>query len=107
MQDQTLPNGNCVAAINEKYADVLTWAGSGSFETAKPTNGVKVGTDTVITLKIVGEVTLVAGYELPAADYSIAYSGGKATITFSATTGRYGDYIGSIVIDTTKTPANT
>ena len=107
LTDTTIPNGNCLTAVNEMYSDVLTWTGAASFETAKPTNGVKIAAGTVIKINIVGEVKLVAGYELPASDYTITYKDGKATITFTAATGTYGTYIGSIVIDTTKTPANT
>lgn len=107
LKDSTLPNGNCVAAINEKYGDKISWGGVGTFETAKPENGVKVGLDTVITVNVVGEVSLVAGYQLPVSDYVITYSDGKATIKFIATSGTYGDYIGEIVIDTSKTPEAT
>ena len=107
LKDSTLPNGNCVSVINEKYASVLSWAGAGSFEVAKPENGVKIGTDTVITINIVGEVKLLAGHTLPATDYVISYKDGKATIKFVAATGPYGTYLGGIVIDTTKTPADT
>lgn len=105
-KDDTLPNGNCVAAINEKYGNILTWTGTGSFELAKPQNGIKIGTDTVITLKVAGEVSLVAGYELPASDYEISYKDGKATIKFIAATGQYGTFIGGIIIDTTTIPAD-
>lgn len=107
LKDETLPNGNCLAAINEKHAETLSWEGTAVFETAKPENGVKVGLDTVITVNVVGEVSLIAGYQLPASDYIITYSEGKATIRFTSITGTYGDYIGSIVIDTSKTPEDT
>lgn len=107
LKDDTLPNGNCVEQINEKYADVLTWEGTGSFELTKPGNGIKIGTNTVITLKVAGEVSLLAGYELPASDYVITYSEGKATIKFVAATGTYGTYLGGIVIDKDKVPADT
>ena len=63
--------------------------------------------DTVISVNVVGEVSLIAGYQLPASDYVITYSAGKATIRFTSITGTYGDYIGSIVIDTSKTPEDT
>lgn len=107
LKDEALPNGNCLAAINEKHAETLSWSGTAVFEAAKPANGVKVGLDTVITVNIVGEVSLVAGYQLPTSDYIIIYSEGKATIRFTSITGTYGDYIGSIVIDTSKTPEDT
>ncbi|MGN1104004.1 MAG: pectinesterase family protein [Candidatus Coproplasma sp.] len=107
LKDETLTNGSCITDINTKYGEILTWTGAATFETAKPTNGVKVGTDTVITLNIVGEVTVAPGYELSAADYIITYKDGKATIKMLAITGTYGDFIGSIVIDTTKTPEDT
>ena len=107
LKDETLPNGDCLAAINEKHAETLSWEGTAVFETAKPENGVKVGLDTVITVNVVGEVSLIAGYQLPVSDYVITYSAGKATIRFTSITGTYGDYIGSIVIDTSKTPEDT
>ncbi|MDE7084190.1 MAG: InlB B-repeat-containing protein, partial [Clostridia bacterium] len=107
LKDDTLPNGNCVAAINEKYADNLTWTGTGVFEAVKPENGIKIGTDTVITINVVGEVSLLAGYELPVSDYVITYKDGKATIKFVAATGQYGSFVGGIVIDTSKTPEDT
>lgn len=44
---------------------------------------------------------------MPVSDYVITYSDGKATIKFIATSGTYGDYIGEIVIDTSKTPEAT
>ncbi|MGN0805561.1 MAG: pectinesterase family protein [Candidatus Coproplasma sp.] len=106
-KDETLPNGNCVTAINEKYSDILTWTGYGNFETAKPTNGVKVGLDTVVTFNIVGEVTVKAGYYLSSSDYKITYKNGMATVTIVAISGQYGDFIGSFVIDTSVSPAHT
>lgn len=107
LKDESLPNGDCVATINEKHSQHITWSGTGIFEAAKPVNGVKVGTDTVITVNVVGEVSLIKGYELPTSDYVITYKDGKATIKFIATTGTYGTYLGDIVIDTSKTPADT
>ncbi|MDE6504968.1 MAG: InlB B-repeat-containing protein [Clostridia bacterium] len=107
LQDAALPNGSCVEAINQKYSEYITWTGTGVFEAAKPQNGVKIGTDTVITVNVVGEVSLVAGYELPVSDYVISYNEGKATIKVISTTGTYGSYIGSIIIDTSKTPEDT
>lgn len=108
LKDSGFPNKDCVAAINAKYGEEITWTGTGTFETAKPENGVKIGGDTVITVNVVGEVALIAGYELPQTDYTITYSGGKAIIKFVASpTGKYGTYIGGIVIDTSKTPADT
>lgn len=44
---------------------------------------------------------------MPGSDYIITYSEGKATIRFTSITGTYGDFIGSIVIDTSKTPEDT
>ena len=105
--DVSFSNGNCVSEINALYEEYLTWVGTGSFEILKPENGIKIGTDTVITLKIAGEVSLIAGYELPASDYEITYQGGKATIRFVATTGTYGSYLGGIVVDTSKTMPDT
>lgn len=107
LKDETLPNGNCLAALNEKYGEYFTWEGAASFETAKPQNGVKIGTDTVITLKVKGEVSLLAGYELPAGDYQISYKDGYATIKFVKASGTYGTYLGGIVIDTSKDMPDT
>ncbi len=107
LKDATFTNGSCIEDINSKYADTLVWSGSAIFETAKPGNGVKIGTDTVITVNIVGEVSLVAGYELPENDYIITYKNGKATIKFVAATGAYGTYLGGISIDLTKTPEDS
>ncbi|MDE7379515.1 MAG: Ig-like domain-containing protein, partial [Clostridia bacterium] len=107
LKDATLPNGACVDAINEKYGDIITWEGAASFETAKPQNGIKIGTDTVITVNVVGEVTLINGYELPDTDYSITYKDGKATIKFVRATGTYGTYLGGLRIDTSVTPEDS
>ncbi|MGN0813751.1 MAG: pectinesterase family protein [Candidatus Coproplasma sp.] len=104
LKDATLPNGNCVSTINERYSGILTWTGTGSFELAKPENGVKVGTDTVITFGIEGEVTVKAGYYLASSDYKITYKNGMATVKIVAITGQYGDFIGSFVIDTSVIP---
>ena len=106
--DSTLPDKDCSAAINEKYGDKFTWTGTANFEAAKPGNGVKVGLDTVITFKVAGEVSLVVGYQgmLPS-DYVITYKDGMATVKFVKTSGQYGDYIGEIIIDTSKTPEDT
>lgn len=106
LKDENIPDGNCAEYLNTTYGDKFTWAGTASFQNGsvkKPENGVKVGLDTVITFNVVGEVSLVAGYELPSSDYIITYKDGKATVKFTATTGTYGDYIGSIIIDTSKT----
>lgn len=105
--DTTIPDGNCGDAINEKYSEYLTWNGLCKFQASKPENGIQVDTTTVITINIVGEVSLIAGYQLPGSDYIITYSEGKATIRFTSITGTYGDFIGSIVIDTSKTPEDT
>ena len=107
LKESSIPNGNCIETINGNYSEYITWAGTASFESAKPENGVKVGIDTVITVNVVGEVSLAAGYELPASDYTITYSQGKATIRFIAITGQYGDFVGGIVIDTAKTPEDS
>lgn len=105
--DTSLPNGDCATTINSKYGEYLEWTGLCKFESAKPENGIKVDATTVITFKVVGEVSLVAGYQLPVEDYTITYNGGKATVKFTAATGTYGDYIGGFVIDTSKTPGDT
>lgn len=108
LKDSTIPEGHCASTLNEKYGDYLTWEGLCKFQASKPENGIQVDATTVITFKVVGEVTLEAGYQLPASDYTITYSGGgKATVRFNAATGTYGDYIGGIVIDTSKTPEDT
>ncbi|MGN0807099.1 MAG: pectinesterase family protein [Candidatus Coproplasma sp.] len=107
LKDETLPDGSCVDVINERYSDILTWSGTGSFQLSKPENGVKVGTDTVIAINIVGEVTVAPGYFLTGDDYIITYTGGKATIKITAISGTYGDFIGSIVVDTSITPEDT
>ena len=107
LKDATLPNGNCGDTINERYADYLTWTGLCKFEANKPENGIQVDKTTVINISVVGEVSLVEGYQLPTSDYIITYKDGKATIKFVAVTGTYGDFIGSIVIDTSKTPEDT
>ena len=107
LKDTAIPNGTCLDFINEKYADILTWEGTCKFQSSKPTNGIQIGTDTVIKLKIVGEVALVAGYELPATDYIITYKDGIATVKFVATTGEFGTFIGGIIIDTSKNVPDT
>lgn len=108
LKDDTLSDGNCVADINAKYGSTLTWEGAGSFEVAKPGNGVKVGLDTVITVNVVGEVAIEVGYQgMLTTDYVILYKDGKATIKFVKISGQYGDYIGNIIIDTSKTPEDS
>ena len=107
LTETTIPDGNCLEYINTTYADVLTWEGTCWIQASKPENGIKIGTDTVIKIKIVGEVALVAGYELPATDYEIIYKDGMATIKFVAATGQFGTFIGSIIIDTSKTVPDT
>ncbi|MCM1546413.1 MAG: pectinesterase family protein [Clostridiales bacterium] len=100
--------GNCADLISEKYSDLLTWTGTANLEAGKPENGVKVGLDTVITFNVVGEVSLGVGYQgMVPSDYLIKYTDGKATIKFNKISGQYGDYIGEIIIDTSKTPADT
>ncbi|MDE6557480.1 MAG: InlB B-repeat-containing protein [Clostridia bacterium] len=100
--------GNCTDIINTKYGETLTWAGTANLEQAKPENGVKVGLDTVITFNVVGEVSIVVGYPgMVPTDYLITYKDGKATVKFVKLSGQYGDYIGSIVVDTSKTPEDS
>ncbi|MDE6598442.1 MAG: InlB B-repeat-containing protein, partial [Clostridia bacterium] len=105
--DDTIPDGNCGTTINERYGEYLTWEGMCKFQASKPENGIQVDKTTVITIKVVGEVSISEGYQLPTSDYIIIYKDGKATIKFVAVTGTYGDFIGSIVIDTSKTPEDT
>ena len=105
--DTTIPDGHCADTINERYGEYLTWEGLCKFQASKPENGIQVDKTTVITIKVVGEVSIAEGYQLPTSDYIIVYKDGKATIKFTAVTGAYGDFIGSIVIDTSKTPEDT
>ena len=109
LKDNTFTDGNCAADLNSKYGDYFEWTGTAKFQNqdGKIENGVQIGTDTVITFKVVGEVTLVQGYELPVTDYEITYKDGYATVTFVAATGTYGTFIGEIIIDTSKTMPDT
>lgn len=107
LKDAKIPDGHCGATVNEMYGEYLSWTGLCKFQSSKPENGIQVDTTTVITVNVVGEVSLVAGYQLPVDDYIITYKDGKATIKFVAVTGQYGDFVGGIVIDTSKTPVDT
>ena len=100
LNDSAIPNGNCVDYINTQYGEYLTWTGAGSFESAKPENGVKIAAGTVITLKVAGEVSLLNGYgSIPESDYVITYKDGCATITFVAATHTNGTFVGGIKIN--------
>lgn len=105
--DATIPDGHCGTAINERYGTYLDWTGLCKFQLSKPENGIQVDATTEITFKVQGEVSLVAGYQLPVSDYLITYSDGYATVRFLKVTGTYGDFIGSIVIDKNTIPADT